>query len=249
MLLQPLAWFTHLVRACVRLQPSSCVLFLPPCMSHSEQLRQLAVQLASLASLEDVVTHGLHLLESHSGLVAPIAAADRALPALLARPRSRSRSPSPTQRRIAAARSSSASAAPLAWHSRAALSLRSSAQAPSTALTLRHPLLAPRTLWTPPARLAPPSLHTPRAAFADPRVCRPAGSSAFSWRRSRDKRWRYTRRHAKRSMWREIEPQDLRCLAMWACCEDTLTTTTPATPSCSCALTCRACAAVWHVGA
>ena len=42
-------------------------------MSRSKQLQQLAAQLASLASLEDVVTRGLQsLLESSSRLVAPI---------------------------------------------------------------------------------------------------------------------------------------------------------------------------------
>ena len=60
-------------------------------MSRSEQLRQLAVQLASLASLEDVVTHGIQsLLESPSGLIAPKTTDERALPASLSRPRSRS---------------------------------------------------------------------------------------------------------------------------------------------------------------
>ena len=56
-------------------------------MSRSEQLRQLAVQLASLASLEDAVTHGLQsLLVTTSGLVAPISVAECALPASLSRP-------------------------------------------------------------------------------------------------------------------------------------------------------------------
>ena len=64
--------------------------------SRSEELRQLAVQLASLESVEDVVTHGLQsLLEAPSGLIAPISVAERALPASLLRPRSRSRSPLP----------------------------------------------------------------------------------------------------------------------------------------------------------
>ena len=63
-------------------------------MALSEQLRQLAVHLASLASLEDVVTHGLQSLQkSPSGLVAPISSVEQVLPAALLRPRSRSRSP------------------------------------------------------------------------------------------------------------------------------------------------------------
>ena len=64
-------------------------------MARSEQLRQLAVQLASPASLEDVVTHGLHsFTESPSRLVAPLSFVE-GLPAALLRPRSRSRSPLP----------------------------------------------------------------------------------------------------------------------------------------------------------
>ena len=65
----------------------------------SEKLRLLAVQLALLASLEDVVTNGLQsLLEAPSGLIAPVSAVERALPAALLRPRSRSRSPLPKGR-------------------------------------------------------------------------------------------------------------------------------------------------------
>ena len=53
-------------------------------MARSEQLRQLAVQLASLASLGDVVTHGLQsLVEAPSGLNAPISVVERALLAAL----------------------------------------------------------------------------------------------------------------------------------------------------------------------
>ena len=62
-------------------------------MARSEQLLQLAVQLASLASLEDAVTHGLQsLLESPSRLVASISVVEQAVPAPLVQPRSRSRS-------------------------------------------------------------------------------------------------------------------------------------------------------------
>ena len=65
-------------------------------MARSEQLRQLAVQLASLETLEDVVTHGLQsLLESPSRLVAPISSVEQGSSAALLRPRSRSRSPLP----------------------------------------------------------------------------------------------------------------------------------------------------------
>ena len=62
-------------------------------MARSEQIRHLAVQVASLASLEDVVTHDLQsLLETPSGLIAPISAVEHALPAALLRSRSRLRS-------------------------------------------------------------------------------------------------------------------------------------------------------------
>ena len=51
-------------------------------MARSEQLRQLPVQLPSLPSLEDVVTHGLQSsLESPSRLVAPISSVEQVLPA------------------------------------------------------------------------------------------------------------------------------------------------------------------------
>ena len=70
----------------------SCVLVFAAHVS-PEQLRRLAVQLASLTSLEDVVTHGIQsLLESPSSLVAPTTAEERASSASLSRPRSRSRS-------------------------------------------------------------------------------------------------------------------------------------------------------------
>ena len=65
-------------------------------MSRSVQLRQLAVQLASLASLEEVVTHGLlSFLESPARLVASISVDERAPPASLSLPRSRSHFPYP----------------------------------------------------------------------------------------------------------------------------------------------------------
>ena len=55
-------------------------------MARSEQIRQLAVQLASLASLEDVVTHGLQsLLESPSRVVAPTSSVELVLLAALLR--------------------------------------------------------------------------------------------------------------------------------------------------------------------
>ena len=58
-------------------------------MSRTEQLRQLAVQLASLASVEDVVTH------RPQSLLAPISVDERALLALLSRLRSRALSAIP----------------------------------------------------------------------------------------------------------------------------------------------------------
>ena len=96
-------WVAPAVRACVRLQPGRAFLVLPPRMSRSEQLRQVAVQLASLASLEDVVTHGVRsLLESPPGLVAPTTADELAAPL-----------PYPRRPRTAAGRFWSASAAPI----------------------------------------------------------------------------------------------------------------------------------------
>ena len=59
------------------------------------------------------------------------------------------------------------------------------------------------------------------------RACRPSRLvgvlpvAAEAMRRSRDKRRRRTRKQVKMSMWREIQPQDLGCYAMWACCDDT----------------------------
>ena len=94
LLLLLLVWVPPSVRACP-LAAVSCVPVLRrACLS--EQLRQLAVQFASLASRQDVVAQSIQSpVNSPSGLVAPITADERALPASLSRPCSRSRSPLP----------------------------------------------------------------------------------------------------------------------------------------------------------
>ena len=110
----------------------------------------------------------------------------------------------------AEATSRSASAAPMAWLPRAVLLHRQSA------LLLPSPICC-----------RAPTLSTLRAAAADPSApaARLAHRSSFgaaeARRRSREKRWRRTRSHAKRTMWREIELQTLACSAMCAGCDDT----------------------------
>ena len=139
-----------------RLQPFCASRFV---RGRSEQLRLLAVQLASLASLEDVVTNGLQsLLEAPSGLIAPVSAAERALPAALLRPRSRSRSPLP---RAAPNRSRGfillSQRGPLGCPSRVVLRPRLTARSPLTAAPApRPPLLALSSLGARPARPASP---------------------------------------------------------------------------------------------
>ena len=70
------------------------------------------------------------------------------------------------------------------------------------------------------------SLPMLRGASAGPQalaaqLARRSSSGAAEARRpSRDKRRRRTRRHAKWSMWREIQRQDRRCRTMRACCEE-----------------------------
>ena len=93
--------------------------------SRPERLRQLAVQLASLASLEDVVTHGLQcLLETLLGLIAPVSVAEHALlPIGLT------------------ALSCSVSVASLVWPSRAAPRLRLGALPPPIAAPAPRPVL------------------------------------------------------------------------------------------------------------
>ena len=158
-------------------------------MSRSQQLRQQAVQLPLMASLEDVVTQGLQsLLELPAGLVAPISADERALPASLSRPRSRWHSSLPIG---LAAPSCSVSAVPLGWPSRAEPRLRLSAPPPLTAALAPPPLLLtlsclraqPTRLALPPRPRLLPRLLTP--------VRLPPGwqvrGAAVAGRRSRDK--------------------------------------------------------------
>ena len=175
-LLSPLLGLSCEACACaVCSWPSSCVSFLPSRVSRSEQVGQLAVQLASLASLEDIDTHGIQSLPH------PRSFLRRSLTAT-SQPRSHALS--------AAGQFFSASAAlPLAWQSSVALLPCLIAPA-----LVRHRCSLPRTsgvcrrhklIW----RLLP--------AHASRRVC--WRSSAIS----RDKRRRRTRKQAKRSMWRE----------------------------------------------
>ena len=131
---------------CVRLQPFCAFSSHAWPVARSEQLRQLAVQLASLASLEDVVPHSLQsLLEATSGLIAPISAVERALlAALFLRSRSRSRSPLP---KAAYHRSRGSillsQRGPTGCPSRIVLRLRLTARSPPTAPVLPwSPLLA-----------------------------------------------------------------------------------------------------------
>ena len=141
-------------------------------MSRSEQLRQLGLQLASLASLEDVVTH------------------------------SRSRSPLPKSR----------GSILLSQRGANGLAVKSCLPAAPGALRLPTPASAsvPKEATGVSSSARGPSLPSPRAAAADPResAARLAGrrssGAAEAERCSRDKRQRRTRRHSKRSMWREI---------------------------------------------
>ena len=120
--------------------------------------------------------------------------------------------------------SCSVSAVPLAWLSTAAPPAPSPVAAPAP----QHLLPVLLSLR---ARLARPAVQTfsaPRAAAADPSasaawLARQRGSSnaAETEKHTRDQRRRRTRRHSKRSAWREIQLQSLAGLAMWACCDDT----------------------------
>ena len=210
-------------------------------MSRSEQLRQLAVQLASLASLEDVVTHGIEsLFGSPSGLVAPIVADDRALLAPLSRPRS----PLPlihTQRplRAAVGQFCSASAAlPLAWRSRVAL--ERSCSPPSPSPPSRH-----QSAGAPPPPAPPPCpcltarlltlkrLQPSWLVRALPAPLRPGGAVATSVGGA----------HASKRNGPCGSRSSLKISAVPPCGlavmipRLTVTTTIPATPFCSCART------------
>ena len=157
--------------------------------SRSEQLRQLAVQVASLASLEDVVTHGLQFLLEPPTESSPVSAAERALPASLLRR-------SPTQGcRQSASQLNSAQSARSHWPlPRAASQLRLRARAPPIAAPApRHLLLVLVSLRAP---LARPALSpSPRLVSRLLTPVRPPPC------------WRWLVRHSKRFMWREIKLQ------------------------------------------
>ena len=181
-----------------------CGLVLPRLSSRPEQLRRLTAQLASLASLEDVVTHGLQsLLESPAGLAAEIPVDERALPASLSRPRSRSPLLQKAPPTGSAAPSCSASAVALAWLSRAVLLFPPGALAAPVASRAPWDLLSALvSLRASLARPAPHLVHAPPPRLLTPLRLPPGwlarGSSGAAECRRR------TRRHAKRSMWREI---------------------------------------------
>ena len=127
-------------------------------MARSEQLRQLALQLASLASLEDVVTHRLQsLLESPSRLVAQVSSTEQAQSVARLWPRPRSRSPLPK-----AAPGRPRGSIPLSERGPTGLSVKSCPAAlpiarfpPTAALAPRLPLLAVVSLGASPVRPAP----------------------------------------------------------------------------------------------
>ena len=170
--------------------------------SHVLPLRQLAVQLASLASLEDVVTHSIRsILASPSELVAPIVADDRALPASLSRARSRSRRGSILLSERGSPTGLAVKNCPPAPPEPSCYSHHPS-DSPAPAPGPQEPASATRS--------ARASLPMPRGASAGPQapaaqLARRSSGAAEAGRRSRDKRrWR-TRKQAKRSMWREIQ--------------------------------------------
>ena len=197
--------------------------------SRSEQLRQLTAQLASLASLEDVVARGFQsLLESLAELVALVSVAERAhtcfapaasLTLALSSPQSCSRS---------ASRLHPAQPAWSHWPGFQELPPRPrlSALSPRTAAPAPRPL--PLALSNLRARPVRPTLPPcPRTA---PRLLTPVRLPpgwlvrGVPWaplslrRRSRDKRRRRTRRPSKQhEIWRQVFVRS----AMWACCGDT----------------------------
>ena len=180
-----------------RLYPSSCVSVLPSRLSRSEQLWHLAFQLASVASLEDVVTHSIQ-----SVLDPPRASAACApsLPLALSHTQGRSEPP-------------------LVNFAQPSRPYRPGGQ--------KLPSSPARTIWllppptSGPAQLAPPPCPWLTARLLAQLARRSSSGVAEARRRSRDKRWRRTRKQVKMYMWREIQPEDRGCSAMWACCDDT----------------------------
>ena len=172
-LLLLLAWPCLIVRGRTCSQPSSRVLAPPSRVSRHEQLRQLAAQLASSASLEYVVTHGIQsLLNSLPGLVAPMVANERALPVSVSRPRSRSRS-------------------------RGSI-LLSESGSPTGLVVKSCPAAAPERSYTPRCRSATPALapgsQEPSSAASSARASSlpvARGASAGSTRRDTSTRARY----------------------------------------------------------
>ena len=93
---------------------------------------------ASLAPVEEVVTHGLQcLLESPSWIVAPISSVEQVSPAALLRPRSRSSSPLP---KAGSWSPSGSQRGPLVCPSRAAPRLLPTDRSPPTAALAPRPL-------------------------------------------------------------------------------------------------------------
>ena len=166
--------------------------------SRSEQLRQLAAQLAFLASLEDVVARGFQsVLESPAELVAPVSVAERALPAALLRPRSLSKA-APNRLRGSILLSQRGPTGLADKSCPLALSTRTAAPAPRPLpLALSNLRAWPVRPTLPPCPRTAPRLLTP--------VRLPPGwlVRGVPWaplslrRRSRDKRRRRTRRPSK----------------------------------------------------
>ena len=197
--------------------------------ARSEQLRQ-AVQLASLASLEDVVTHGQQsLLQSSSRLVAPDSSVEQAQSVARLQPRSRSRSPLPKAAPGRPRGSILLSQRGPTLSVKAAPRLLPTARFLGTAtLALRPPLLAVASLPARTVRPAPllrpslaPRLLNPEAlqkqlgrlvevALLAPlrlgvaRVTSTAGGHDVT----------------PNARCGEILCQDLSCCAMWPCCAD-----------------------------
>ena len=197
------------VRDCVRLQPSLRVLVLRracPAQSTSDSWRSSSPPWRLWKTWS---RHGIQsLLESPSGLVAPITANERSLPASLSRPRSHSGSP---LRKVARNRRGSmllSQRGPLALLSKDVL-----LPLPERSASSRHcsdspaPAPGPKEAVGASSPAPVPSLPTPRdapRASAAPLPRPRLSDAAEATRRSRDKRRRRTHKHAKRSMWREI---------------------------------------------
>ena len=157
--------------------PFAPVLHVPSCalaMSRSEFLWQLATQLASLATLEDAVAHGVQALrEAPQEPVVPLPAARPAPRSALLQPRSRSRSPlfkAPPNEYIL-----------LRQRVPTALSVKSCPAAPPDRSLSSH-RRSVSSHGVRPAAARSPEPSDPRAAAADPSasVARPARQKSAS---------------------------------------------------------------------